>query len=150
MLATCRDKRGRPGVTRDWNAPVKPGACCSSAQRSERALTRGRHAGAPTPKEMLLEYQEWKASVERERCLHNGLPLPPALGAGGAAPKQLEAAPAEAATPQPAPPAALPPPRKKAVKPITWAHALTKQQLLALLDRQCEAEIWAKIDDASA
>ena len=94
---------------------------------------------------MLLEYQEWKNSVERERCLLNGLPLPPALQAGEAVPL-LEAAKAEeeASTPQPAPPAAAATPRTKAAKPITWARALTKQQLLALLDRQCEAEIWVK------
>ena len=115
-------------------------------QRGAYAPPLRRYIGAPTPKEMLLEYQEWKNSVERERCLLNGLPLPLALQAGEAVPL-LEAAKAEeevAPTPPPAPPAAAPPPRKKAAKPITWARALTKQQLLALLDRQCEAEIWVK------
>ena len=123
-------------------------------------------------------------SVERERCLLSGLPLPPALEAGAPAAKLLEAAPAEAAqarattTPTPpgdsaelaAPSDALPldpnaapcvagpnavkpaladaapaAARKRGAKPITWAHALTKQQLLALLDRQSEADIWAKV-----
>ena len=99
---------------------------------------------------MLLEYQEWKASCERERCLLHGLPLPPALQGSEAATPLLEAAKAEeAAAPSlPAPPVATP--RKKAVKPITWAHALTKQQLLALLDRQCEAEIWVKCGAAAS
>ena len=95
---------------------------------------------------MLLEYQEWKNSVERERCLLNGLPLPLALQAGEAVPL-LEAAKAEevAPTPPPAPPAAAAPPRKKAAKPITWAHAVTKQQLLVLLDRQSQATAWAAL-----
>jgi hypothetical protein len=99
---------------------------------------------------MLLEYQEWKASVERDRCLLNGLPLPSALQAGEAAAPLLEAAKAEEAPPHQPPlsaPAATA--RKKAAKPITWAHALTKQQLLALLDRQCEAEIWVKCGAAA-
>ena len=99
---------------------------------------------------MLLEYQAWKSSVERERCLLNGLPLPPALAAGESAVPLLTAAPTTAtvegdapAVPPPQP--AAPPPRRQAVKPIiTWARAMTKQQLLALLDRQCEADIWAK------
>ena len=101
---------------------------------------------------MLLEFQEWRASVERERCLLNGLPLPPALQ-GAPAVQLLEAAPAEAAATPQAAPAPSPPLRKKAVKPIAWAHALTKQQLLALLDRQCESEIWAELcaeEDAAA
>ena len=95
---------------------------------------------------MLLEFQEWKAHAERERCLLTGLPLPPAAPA----PQLLEAAPAGDATAvaqavAPPPAVAAAPVRKRVVKPISWAHALTKQQLLALLDRQSEAAVWAKL-----
>ena len=92
---------------------------------------------------MLLEFQAWRADVEKERCLKAGLPLPPAL-AGAPAVALLEAAAAEAEAPA-APPVAQPAARKKAAKPVTWAQALPKQQLLALLDRQSQAAAWAAL-----
>jgi hypothetical protein len=138
-----RDKRGLPGVTRDWNAPVKPGA--PLMRRNERGMRADAAvcAGAPTPKDMLLEFQAWRTDVEKERCLKAGLPLPPAL-TGAPAVALLEAAQAVEEAPGAAPPV-QPAPRKKAAKPITWAHAVTKQQLLALLDRQSQATAWAAL-----
>jgi hypothetical protein len=108
-----RDKRGLPGVTRDWNAPVKSGAQPAlrlhartlartvPVRAHTHPLTRNirTHArdgpGAPTPKESLLEYQAWKASVRKQELLMAGEPLPPdLLLPPSSAPLALEAPPA--------------------------------------------------------
>lgn len=72
-----RDRRGLPGVTREWNAPLKP--------------------GAPPPPAMVTEYEEWKVYEKCRSLLLAGLPLPPDLEPP--APKLLAPPPA-AAVPQ--------------------------------------------------
>ncbi len=107
----ARDKRGLPGVTRDWNAPAK--------------------AGAPLPKESLLEFQAWKESVRTHALLKAGLPLPPPE-----APLALLGAPATADAP---PPAAVPtpaPPKRCTLR----TAGVTRQQFLASLDAACQID----------
>ncbi len=109
-------------------------------------------AGAPTPKESLLEFQAWKASVRKQELLLAGAPLPPdlLLPPGSAAPLALEAPPASSSASSADDAAAAPSgePRKPAPLPAAGAP-VAKQRCPLRTAGVSRAQFLASLDAAT-